>query len=219
MEIALSLPIFIVITVFSINTAFFIFAADFCDRTCKDCARAAGQMSTPDDAVNAMNAAAAAHPVDHFFFKQISPELLVYQDYNYSSSKPTPKYGSTASYTGENGLNNITPDKIAETSVKGWQHYHTADNATIDPLDHENTNVNAKDLLSTQKIEAILADPNQLLIPGPYVVVRTTMVMRIPVCMNFFGARLFTGNVENEPQLFRLASIYTFPITNTYVPI
>ena len=59
MELALSLPIFIAITIFSINTAAFIFAADFCDRACKDCARAAGQMSTPDDAVNAMNAAAA----------------------------------------------------------------------------------------------------------------------------------------------------------------
>src|SRR3984957_12582195 len=83
-ELAASLPVFIAVTIFSINTAAFIFAADFCDRACKDCARAAGQMSTPDDAVNAMNAAAAAHPIDGFVIKKMYPELLIYEDYNYS---------------------------------------------------------------------------------------------------------------------------------------
>src|ERR1700722_13116662 len=106
-ELAASLPVFIAVTIFSINMAAFIFAADFCDRACKDCARAAGQMSTPDDAVNAMNAAATAHPVDNFFFRQLSPELLVYQDYNYSTATPTPAYGSTSAYNSDNGEENI----------------------------------------------------------------------------------------------------------------
>src|SRR5271169_4633589 len=135
MELAASIPIFISVTIFSINTAAFIFAADFCDRACKDCARSAGQMSTPDEAVNAMNAAAAAHPVDNFFFQQLSPELLVYQDYNYSSIKPTPAYGSTSEYSGENGADDSAPVKDNEKNKEGQ---NSAD------------------------IDTILADPNQI---------------------------------------------------------
>lgn len=198
-ELAVSLPIFMIVTIFSINTAALTFAADFCDRTCKDCARAAGQMSTPDQAVNAMNAAAAAHPVDNFFFQQLSPELLVYQDYNYSSANPTPAYGSTPEYVGENGQNNTTPAKPTDE----W---------------HENK-VSKKETISAESINAILADPNQTITPGPYVVVRTTMIMRIPVSLDFFGSKLFAGNVPGNSQLFQLASIYTFPLTNTYAPL
>lgn len=86
-----------------------MFGADFCDRACKDCARAAGQMSTPDDAVNAMNAAAAAHAVDGIFITKMYPELLLYQDYNDGSANETPPYGTTQAYLGKNGPDNITP--------------------------------------------------------------------------------------------------------------
>lgn len=195
MELAMGLPFFIAVTIFSINTAAFVFAADFCDRTCKDCARAAGQMPTPDESVNAMNAAAAAHPVDNFFFQQLTPELLVYRDYN-STSTPTPAYGRTSEYNGENGADDNKPA--------------TDDGSTaLAPAQRE----------GDANIDTILRDPNQTITPGPYVVVRTTMLMRIPVSVNFFGYKLFSGNVEGNPQLFQFQSIYTFPITNTYVPL
>jgi hypothetical protein len=222
MELAISLPLFIIVTIFSINTAAFIFAADFCDRACKDCARAAGQMSTPDDAVNAMNAAAAAHPVDNFFFQQLIPELLVYQDYNYSPSTPTPAYGSTSEYESENGTNNLTPKKGSEDSseiparkiglASSGSRAVSAVGRTASALTKNNSGI-------ITNIDTILADPNQTITPGPYVVVHTTMRMRIPISINFFGTKLFAGNVEGNPQLFQLQSTYTFPITNTYVPI
>ncbi len=199
MELAASLPIIIIVTIFSINTAACMFAADFCDRACKDCARAAGQMSTPDDAVNAMNAAAAAHPVDNLFFQQLTPQLLVYQDYNSSLTTPTPIYGSTPAYNGENGSDDLKPTKHIDS---------TTDNTTLKVNDTATTNINA-----------IITDPNQTITPGPYVIVRTTMLMRIPISINFLGLKLFPGNVENNPQLLQFQSIYTFPITNTYVPM
>ena len=201
MELAVALPIFIAVTIFSINTAAFVFAADFCDRACKDCARAAGQMSTPDESVNAMNAAAAAHTVDGFFFQQLTPELLVYRDYNYSNT-PTPRYGSTSEYSGENGPNDNAPASC-EDNLPGKQ----------------NLGFSKKGDHSFTPIGAILADPNQSITPGPYVVVRTTLLIHIPVNISCFGLKLFSGNVEGNPQLLQFQSTYTFPITNTYVPI
>lgn len=209
MELVLSAPILIIITIFSLNSAALIFGADFCDRACKDCARAAGQMSTPDTAVNAMNAAAASHTVDGMVFKQISPELVVYEDYNYSQKNPTPKYGSTPNYTGENGINNITP--------------HTAQDDLSDQTknnDEEGKAVEKKDKLIVppgSTIGAVLADPAQTSTAGPYVIVRTTLTLRIPVSIGF--GKMFAGNVPGDPSLFQFQSVYMFPITNTYVPI
>ncbi len=183
LELIATMPILIVVTLLSIDLAVLMFGVDFCDRTCKDCARVAGQMSTPDDAVNAMNAAAAAHRIDGFIIQRMYPELLIYEDYNYSSRLPTPKYGTSGSYLGKNGPDNITPagginDKRAEK------------------VDYTN--------------------PEQTNSPGPYVVVRTNLVMRIPVTVNLFGAKLISNNVETDPQLFKVQSLYTFPITNVY---
>jgi len=182
LELASTAFILVAISIFSIDALFLVFGADFCDRTCKDCARAAGQMSTPDDAVNAMNAAAAGHPVDGILITKMYPELLFYQDYNDGSKAETPPYGTTKSYLGKNGPNNIKPSDQDKTD-KG------------DPNNPEQTNS-----------------------PGPYVTVRTTAYVHIPVTLTFFHAKFFTGNVENDPQLFRFQSSYTFPITNTYVP-
>jgi hypothetical protein len=229
MELAASLPIFIAVTIFSINTAAFIFAADFCDRACKDCARAAGQMSTPDEAVNAMNAAAASHPVDNLFFQQLTPELLIYQDYNNSSSTPTPPYGSTAEYIGDNGANNITPAKdsndISSTSNEQPSE-STSKQAGSDsrapasaPSTPPGNTIKKANSPAIADINAVIADPNQTITPGPYVVVRTTMIMRIPISLTLFGFKLFAGNVEGDPQLFKFQSLYTYPITNTYVPL
>lgn len=182
LELASTAVILVVISIFSVDALSLIFGADFCDRACKDCARAAGQMSTPDDAVNAMNAAAAAHLVDGCFITKMYPELLQYQDYNNGSNAETPLYGTTRAYLGKNGPNNITP----------------AGRNNGDKPD--------------------LNDPEQTSSPGPYVVVRTTAYVRIPVTLTFLSTKLFAGNVENDPQLFRFQSSYTFPITNTYVP-
>ena len=214
-ELAASLPILIIVTIFSINTGALIFGADFCDRAAQDCARAAGEMSTPDDAVNAMNATALGHPVDGFLFQQLSPELLVYQDYNLSS-KPTPKYGSTSAYLGENGANDITP----ATSAEELKQLSAAENPKPVKISEADISIAAKqDIISTAKLDAILSDPNQTTMPGPYVVVRTTMIMRIPIPIELCGVKVFAGNVEGNFQLFRFSSVYTFPITNTYVPL
>jgi hypothetical protein len=182
LELASTAFILVVISIFSIDAVSLVFGADFCDRACKDCARAAGQMATPDDAVNAMNAAAATHPVDGVFVTKMYPELLLYQDYNNGSSGETPRYGTTPAYLGKNGPNNITP----------------ADHDDSDGTDPNN--------------------PEKTGSPGPYVLVRTTLYLRIPVILTFFNNRFFTGNVKNDPQLFQFQSSYTFPITNTYVP-
>jgi hypothetical protein len=210
------MPILIIVTIFSINTGALIFAADFCDRAAQDCARAAGKMSTPDDAVNAMNATSLAHPVDGYFFRQLTPELLVYQDYNQSMVRPTPKYGSTSAYAGENGVNNITPAISTEELAK----LNAVDNPKGAPINEPDISAAIqKDIASTAKIDAILADPNQTVTAGPYVVVRTTMLMRIPIGLNILGAKIFVGNVDGNPQFFKFSSVYTFPITNTYVPL
>ena len=182
LELASTAFILVVISIFSIDAVSLIFGADFCDRACKDCARAAGQMSTPDDAVNAMNAAAAAHPVDGTFVTRMYPELLVYQDNNDGASVETPRYGTTSAYLGKNGPNNVIP----------------ADREGADDTDSRN--------------------PEKTGSPGPYVLVRTTLYLRIPVTLTFFNNRLFTGNVKTDPQLFRFQSSYSFPITNIYVP-
>jgi hypothetical protein len=182
LEMASTSVIFVVIAIFSIDMISMIFGADFCDRACKDCARAAGQMSTPDDAVNAMNAAATAHPFDGIFIKRMYPELLIYQDYNTGSVAATPSYGTTSAYLGKNGPDNITP--LNEQASDGQEQ------------------------ISSQQTTS----------PGPYVKVRTTLFMRIPVILTFFGTKLLVGNVDSDPQLYRFQSTYTFPITNTYVP-
>jgi len=183
MELVAIIPVLIVITILSIDLAALLLGADICDRACKDCARAAGQMSTPDEAVNAMNATAAAQPIDGVFVKQMYPELVVYEDYNNSSSTPTPKYGSTTDYLAKNGPENITP--------------------TSDRKNGQSTHVD-------------LSDPNQTSSPGPYVTVSNTLIIRIPVTIVFFGAKLFVGNMDSDPNLFKIQSTYTFPITNTY---
>jgi len=185
LELMIGIPVLIAIAALSLDLSVLLIGADFCDRTCKDCARAAGQMSTPDEAVNAMNATATAHSIDGFLLKKMYPELLVYEDYNDSTNTPTPKYGSTSDFTGKNGPRNITP--IRDTTYK-------------------------KD----SKID--LGDPNQTSSPGPYVTVCNTLIIRIPVIITFFGAKLFVGNVQTDPDLFKIQSTYTFPITNTYSP-
>ena len=43
-ELAAIVAILIVISALALNITVLIFAADMCDRACKDCARAAGQM-------------------------------------------------------------------------------------------------------------------------------------------------------------------------------
>lgn len=55
-ELAAVVAILIVVTALTFNICILIFAADMCDRAARDCARAAGMMSTPRDAQNAMNA-------------------------------------------------------------------------------------------------------------------------------------------------------------------
>jgi hypothetical protein len=181
-ELASTSLVLVVISMFSVDAICLTFGADFCDRACKDCARAAGQMSTPDDAVNAMNATAAAHPVDGTFFVNMYPELLLYHDNNDSSTLATPRYGTTRAYSSSNGPNNIAPaaSEASSASVK-------SDSENID-------------------------------LSGPYLRVRTTLIMRIPITITLFNKKLFAGNVDSDPQLFRFESIYTFPITNTYVP-
>lgn len=178
LELASTSIILIVISIFSIDAVALMFGADFCDRACKDCARAAGQMATPDDAVNAMNAAAAAHPVDGNFITKMYPELISYQDFN-TGTRTTPEYGSTSAYLAKNGPKNASP-------------------------------------LTGDKVYSKQSD--QADSPGPYVEVRTTLLMRVPIILVVFGTKLFAGNVESDPQLFRFQSSYTFPITNTYVP-
>jgi len=227
MELAASLPIFISVTIFSLNSASFIFAADFCDRACKDCARAAGQMSTPDEAVNAMNAAAATHPVDGVVFQQLTPELLVYQDYNNSQSNPTPGYGSTAEYNGENGADNSAPAKDSEDVTETTIDYEKNKEKGKDKTKATGAkNVEAPHVVyrdsgkgKIDNIAAVLTDPHQTITPGPYVVVRTTMLLHIPITLILFGFKLFAGNVEGNPQLYQFQSTYTYPITNTYVPL
>ncbi len=184
-ELVATAPILIIMTVLSIDLAALLLGADFCDRACKDCARAAGQMPTPDEAVNAMNAAAAAHKIDGTLFRKMYPELLVYEDYNSSGLTPTPKYGSTPDYLARNGPYNITP---------------TYDKAL--PKD----------------VGANLKASSQATSPGPYVTVSNTLIIRIPVIFTFFGSKLFVGNIESDPNLFKMQSTYTFPITNTYSP-
>jgi Flp pilus assembly protein TadG len=213
MELAVSLPIFIAVTMFSINLTAFVFAADFCDRACKDCARAAGQMPTPDQAVNAMNAAAANHPVDNLLFQQLTPELLVYQDYNNSSKTPTPAYGTTSDYNASNGANNITPARDSKDLQTFVEKKSNLKRDRLPNNIYKTADIDIKD------IDAVLADPNQNLTPGPYVVVRTSMLMHIPISISLFGIKLFGGNVEDNPQLFQFHSLYTYPITNTYVAL
>ena len=184
-ELVATIPILIVLTALSIDLAVLMFGMDFCDRTCKDCARAAGQMSTPDDAVNAMNAVAEAHHIDGFVLNKMYSELLIYEDYNYSTKFPTPKYGTSPNYLGKNGPDNITP-------ASG------VNNKKFEKVDY--------------------TDPNQTNSPGPYVVVRTSLVMRIPITVDFLGLKLVANNIEKDPQLFKVQSLYTFPITNVYSP-
>jgi hypothetical protein len=184
-ELIATMPVLIVVMMLSIDLAVLMFGVDFCDRTCKDCARVAGQMSTPDKAVNAMNAAAAAHRIDGFVINKMYSELVVYEDYNYSTKSPTPKYGSTVDYLGKNGPDNITPSNSANDK-------------------------------KSKKVDYI--DPNQLNSPGPYVVVQTSLVMRIPITISFFDLKLIANNVKRDPQLFKVQSLYTFPITNVYTP-
>jgi len=184
-ELIATMPVLIVVTALSLDLAVLMFGVDFCDRTCKDCARVAGQMSTPDDAVNAMNAAAAAHRIDGFVIHKMYPELLIYEDYNYSAKAPTPKYGTTANYLGKNGPDNVTPAN----------------------------GINDKE---SERVD--YTDPNQTNSPGPYVVVRTSLVMRIPITISFFNLKLVANNVHGDPQLFKVQSLYTFPITNVYTP-
>ena len=139
-----------------------------------------------------------------FFFQQLSPELLVYEDYNYSTAKPTPAYGKTSEYSGENGVNDITPAKDSNDN-------------TGTPID-SNIAKKGNDNIITN-IDAILADSKQTITPGPYVVVHTTLLMHIPISINLFGWKMFAGNVEGNSQLFQMQSTYTFPITNTYVAL
>jgi hypothetical protein len=179
-ELAIALPILLAITFLSVNLMALAFGADYCDKACQDCARAAGAMSTPDDAVNAMNAASKAYAVDGNFFNQLYPELLIYEDYNTSKAMPTPQYGSTKSYKGCNGPNNITPksEPPAVAQVRGEDDF-------------------------TDKL-------------GPHVVVRTTLIMKIPITISLFGGKVFVGNVEVDMQQFKFQSTYTFPIVNTF---
>ncbi len=182
LELVISLPILLAITFLSINVMALAFGADYCDKACQDCARAAGEMATPDDAVNAMNAACKAYTVDGKFFAKLYPELLVYEDYNQSTSLPTPNYGSTRAYKAKNGPNNITPKP---------------DPFVPKPAKEED------------------AFTSNL---GPHVVVRTTLIMRLPVTISMFGGKIFIGNCEIDTQQFKFQATYTFPIVNTFSP-
>jgi Flp pilus assembly protein TadG len=110
LELAYTLPILIVILLVSFDCACFVYASDLCDRVCRQCARAAAQMTTPDDAVNAMNAVASTPRLDGLIVRHLYPELLTYRDQNTSSNLPTPAYGTTSSYLGNNGPANLKPE-------------------------------------------------------------------------------------------------------------
>ncbi len=80
-ELAAVVSILIVISALTLNITVLIFAADICDRACKDCARAAGQQGTVGQAVSAMKAALTTHPYDGTVIQSITAELITYEDY------------------------------------------------------------------------------------------------------------------------------------------
>ena len=82
-ELAAVVAILIVVTALTFNICILIFAADMCDRAARDCARAAGMMSTPREAQNAMNAALLHHQTSSpgYVITQFNAELVVFEDY------------------------------------------------------------------------------------------------------------------------------------------
>jgi hypothetical protein len=132
-----------------------------------------------------MNAAAAIHRPDGYVIQKISPELLVYEDYNNSSTAPTPQYGTTEEYNRNNGPNDFTPKTT------------TTNNGTSTGPGMPRAGSGS---------------------PGPNVVVRTTVIARIPLYFVFYGLR-FAGNLGASPQFIEFQSIYTYPLTITYRPV
>ena len=107
-ELAAVVAILIVITALSFNICILIFAADMCDRAARDCARAAGMMSTPQDAQNAMNASLLHHQTNApgWVITQFTSQLVVFEDY-IDHDPVLPMVGAatttTSGSTGSNG--------------------------------------------------------------------------------------------------------------------
>jgi hypothetical protein len=94
-ELGAVVSILIVICALALNIAVLIFAADMCDRACKDCARSAGQMSKVGQAVDAMQASLSTHPVDGTVIQSLRAELVTYEDYLASGNNGSPTTTST----------------------------------------------------------------------------------------------------------------------------
>jgi len=97
-ELGAVVSILIVICALALNITVLVFAADMCDRACKDCARAAGQQGTVGQAVAAMQAALGTHPYDGTVIQSLAAELVTYEDYGSGGGLGAP------TTTGTNGL-------------------------------------------------------------------------------------------------------------------
>ncbi|HNM52073.1 MAG TPA: hypothetical protein PKN86_20300, partial [Candidatus Obscuribacter sp.] len=94
-ELGAVVSILIVICALALNIAVLIFAADMCDRACKDCARSAGQMGRVGQAVDAMQASLSTHPVDGTVIQSLNAELITYEDYLAAPNNGSPTTTST----------------------------------------------------------------------------------------------------------------------------
>ncbi|MDP3507273.1 MAG: hypothetical protein Q8T09_04740, partial [Candidatus Melainabacteria bacterium] len=108
-ELAAVVSILIVICAMALNITVLVFAADMCDRACKDCARAAGQQGTVGQAVSAMQAALVTHPYDGTVIQSLNAELITYEDYGAGNGA-----GQTST-TGTNGPIGTTSTTSATT--------------------------------------------------------------------------------------------------------
>ena len=83
-ELAAMMFLFVIIALLGLDMGILVFAADTCDKTCRDCARAAGTGRTPGQAIDAMNAALATHAstLNAFVMSNLQAQLMVYEDYS-----------------------------------------------------------------------------------------------------------------------------------------
>lgn len=117
----------IVIVALGLDMGILIFASDACDKTCKDCARAAGTGRTPGDAINAMNAALAVHSaqLNPLVMSQLTAQLMVYEDYSPNTPLGTTGSNGPTQIPGGGGIIPLPSTQVSiwltnSQSVKGY---------------------------------------------------------------------------------------------------
>ena len=113
-ELGAVVSILIVICALALNITVLVFAADMCDRACKDCARAAGQQGTVGQAVAAMRAALGTHPYDGTVIQSLDAQLITYEDFNAGGGAGAPTTTGTSgpigtTSTGFPAANGVVP--------------------------------------------------------------------------------------------------------------